>query len=105
MSQYLTIQYFGSRDGADATRANFQATLDYFLAWQPPEGVALLHLWVAVDLSRSFNVWEADDPLKMAIVAANLLPFGAIETIPVGTTESMINAMVTGGLMQMPEPT
>jgi hypothetical protein len=104
MSQYLWIQQFGTRHDADATRANFQATLDYFVTWTPPEGVAMVHLWVALDLGRSFSVWEADDPMKMAIAAANFLPFGDIETIPVGEGEPMIAAMVAGGLMQFPTP-
>jgi hypothetical protein len=104
MAQYLWIQQFGARDHADATRANFQATLDYFVTWTPPDGVAMLHLWMALDLGRAFSLWEADDPMKMAIAAANFLPFGEIETIPVGEGEAMIAAMVTGGLMRFPDP-
>ena len=40
--------------------------------------------------------------MKMAIAAANFLPFGDIETIPVGDGEPMIVAMVAGGLMHFP---
>ena len=105
MAQYLWIQKFGAREDADATRASFQATLDYFVTWKPPEGVEMVHLWVALDLGRSFSLWEADDPLKMATAVANFLPFGAIETIPIGEGEPMIAAMVAGGLMQFPNPT
>ena len=105
MAQYLTIQKFGAREDAAATRANFQATLDYFVTWKPVDGVEMVHLWMALDLSRVFAVWEADDPLKMATTAANFLPFGDIETIPVGTTEPMIAAMVAGGLMEFPTET
>jgi hypothetical protein len=105
MAHYVMIQQFGARDDAAATRANFQATLDYFVTWTPLEGVAMVNLWLALDLSRSFTLWEADDPIKMATIAANFLPFGSIETIPVGTTEPMIAAMVAGGLMQFPNPT
>ena len=102
MAHYLVIQHFGARGDADATRANFQATLDYFVTWTPLDGVALVHLWMALDLSRAFSLWETDDPLKMATTAANFLPFGEIETIPVGERDSMIAAMVAGGLMQFP---
>ena len=105
MAQYLTVQKFGAREDAAATRANFQATLDYFVTWKPVDGVEMVHLWMALDLSRVFAVWEADDPLKMATTAANILPFGDIETIPVGTTEPMIAAMVAGGLMEFPTQT
>jgi len=104
MAQYLWIQQFGSRDDANATRANFQATLDYFVTWQPPEGVAMVHLWMSLDLGRAFSVWEVDDPLKLATTAANFLPFGTIETIPIGEGEPMIAAMVAGGLMHFPSP-
>jgi len=102
VAQYLWIQQFGPREDVDATRANFQSTLDYFVTWKPPEGVVMVHLWMALDLGRAFSLWEADDPIKMAIAAANFVPFGAIETIPVGEGEPMIAAMVAGGLMQFP---
>ena len=105
VAQYLWIQQFGPRGDADSTRANFQATLDYFVTWKPPEGVSMVHLWMALDLGRAFSLWEADDPLKVAIASANFLPFGAIETIPVGEGEPMIAAMVAGGLMQFPDST
>jgi uncharacterized protein DUF3303 len=104
MAQYLMIQHFGAREDAEATRANFQATLDYFVTWKPVDGIEMVHLWMALDLSRVFTVWEADDPLKVATTVANFLPFGNIETIPVDTTEPMIGAMVAGGLMEFPAP-
>ena len=102
MALYLMIQHFGARQDVGATRANFQATLDYFVTWTPPEGVQMVHLWMALDLSRAFSLWEADDPLKMATMTANFLPFGNIEAIPVGEGDPMIAAMVAGGLMQFP---
>ena len=101
MAKYLMIQQFGGRESAGATRANFQATLDYFVTWKPL-GVEMVHLWMALDLSRAFSVWEADDPIAMATTAANFLPFGNIETIPIGEGDPMIAAMVAGGLMQFP---
>ena len=45
---------------------------------------------------------EADDPIAMATTATNFLPFGNIETIPIGEGDPMIAAMVAGGLMQFP---
>ena len=104
MAQYLWVQQVGGRNDADSTRANFQATLDYFVTWKPPDGVTMVHLWMALDLGRAFSVWEADDPMKMAATAANFLPFGDIESIPIGEGEPMIAAMVEGGLMQFPNP-
>jgi hypothetical protein len=104
MAHYLWIQEFGTRGDADATRANFQATLDYFVTWTPPEGVEMLQIWVALDLGRSFSLWEADDPLKLATTVANFLPFGNIEAVPVGEVQSVIGAMVAGGLMKYPNP-
>jgi hypothetical protein len=104
MALYLSIQQFGARGDVAATRANFQATLDYFVTWTPPEGVTMINVWMALGLDRAFSLWDADDPAKMATVAANFLPFGTIETIPVGEVQPMIAAMVAGGLMQMPDP-
>jgi len=104
MAHYLCIQEFGTRGDVDATRANFQATLDYFVKWTPPEGVELLQIWVALDLGRSFSLWEADDPLHLTTMVANFLPFGNIEAIPVGEVQAMIGAMIAGGLMESPNP-
>jgi Protein of unknown function (DUF3303) len=102
MAQYLMIQHFGAREDVAATRANFQATLDYFVTWKPLEGVEMVHLWMSLDLSTAFSLWQVDDPVKMATSAANFLPFGKIETIPVGEGQAIIAAMVAGGLMQFP---
>ncbi len=62
----------------------------------------MVHLWAAVDLSRAFAVWEADDPMKLATTMAIFLPFGEIEVTPIGAGDQVIAAMVAGGLMQFP---
>ena len=56
--------------------------LDYFVTWKPLEGVEMIHLWVALDLGRSFSLWEADDPFKMATAVANSLHSGRSKRSP-----------------------
>ncbi len=99
MALYLGVGRF-RRAGLDASavRKEANAVNTYFSTWAPPEGVALVHLWGAVDGSGSYSVWEADGHAALTTLVAQFLPWMDFEMIPIAEPAEFIAAQTVGGL-------